>query len=202
VLSSSAINLAAMGDEVFKEIYQYTSRLEFLFKVVEDTQNTIRFLDTKAAFCVTLLTAMMAAAFQFSTGHPRFPHTHAVLLGIFVALALVCVSICVRVIFPTVHHQGTFSVAGPAEPAFFLVPKGQRHRLRDTLGNQPPQGLEKTHANYLASMMAAGDADLVRSMCDEVVTISFLRQVKSDRLHLAIQLLSVTVLAFFLQLAL
>ena len=38
-------------------------------------------------------------------------------------------------------------------------------------------------------------------MCDEVVTISFLRQVKSDRLHLAIQVLSLTVLAFFFQLA-
>ncbi len=190
-----------MGDEVFKEIYQYTSRLEFLFKVVEDTQNTIRFLDTKAAFCVTLLTAMTAAAFQFSTGHSRFPHAHAVLLGMFVILALVCVSICLRVIFPTVHHQGTFSVAGPAEPAFFLVPKSQRHRLSDTLGNQPPKGLETTHAAYLASTMAASDADLVRSMCDEVVTISFLRQVKSDRLHLGIQVLSVTVLAFFLQLA-
>lgn len=62
-----------MDNELFKEIYQYTSRLEFLFKVVEDTQNTIRFLDTKAAFCVTLLTAMMAAAFQFSSAHHRFP---------------------------------------------------------------------------------------------------------------------------------
>ena len=87
-------------------------------------------------------------------------------------------------IFPTVHLQGSFSATAAAEPPFFLVPKSQRHRLRDTLGNQPPQGLETTHATYLASMMAANDADLVRSMCDEVVTISFLRQVKSDRLHL------------------
>jgi hypothetical protein len=179
----------------------YTNKLWFLYNVVADAQGTIRFLDTKAAFCVTLLTAMTAAAFQFSSGHHRFPQAHLVLLGIFAALTLVCLSICVRVIFPTVHLQGTFSVGGPAEPPFFLVPKGQRHRLRDTLGNQPPRGLETTHAAYLASTMAASDADLVRSMCDEVVTISFLRQVKSDRLHLGIQVLSVTVLAFFLQLA-
>ena len=106
-----------------------------------------------------------------------------------------------RVIFPTVHLQGAFSAAGSAEPPFFLVPKSQRHRLRDTLGNQPPQGLETTHANYVDTMMAASDADLVRSMCDEVVTISFLRQVKSDRLHLGVQILSLTVLAFFFQLA-
>ena len=34
---------------------EHSSRLEFLYKAVEDTQNTIRFIDTKAAFFVTLL---------------------------------------------------------------------------------------------------------------------------------------------------
>ena len=180
----------------------YTSKLWFLYNVVTDVQGTIRFLDTKAAFCVTLLTAMAAAAFQFSSSHHRFPQAHLVFLGIFVLLALACLSVCVRVIFPTVHLQGSFSATGVSEqPPFFLVPKRQRHSLRDTLGNQPPEGLESTHTTYVTSMMVASDADLVRSMCDEVVTISFLRQVKSDRLHLAIQVLSLTVLAFFFQLA-
>ncbi len=179
----------------------FANKLWFLYNVVTDAQGTIRFLDTKAAFCVTLLTAMAAAAFQFSSSHHRFPQAHLVFMGIFALMALACLSICVRVIFPTVHLQGSFSATGAAEPPFFLVPKSQRHRLRDTLGNQPPQGLEATHANYLATMMAASDADLVRSMCDEVVTISFLRQVKSDRLHLGVQILSLTVLAFFFQLA-
>jgi hypothetical protein len=179
----------------------YSSKLWFLYNVVSDVQGTIRFLDTKAAFCVTLLTAMTAATFQFFSSHHRFAQVHLVLQGIFAALALACLSVCVRVIFPTVHLQGSFSVTGVNEPPFFLVPKRQGNSFRDTLGNQPPEGLEATHATYLASMMAATDADLVRSMCDEVVTISFLRQVKSDRLHLAIQVLSVTVLVFFIQLA-
>lgn len=179
----------------------YTSRLFFLYNVVIDVQGTIRFLDTKAAFCVTLLTAMMAAAFQFSPSHPRFPHAHLFFLTIFAVCTLVCVSICVRVIFPTVHLQGSFSATGATEPPFFLVPKRERHKLRDILGNRPPVGLEATHAAYLASIMAATDADLVRSMSDEAVTISVLRQVKSDRLHLGIQVLSLTVVVFFLQLA-
>jgi hypothetical protein len=190
-----------MDNEVFQAAFEYSSRLEFLFKVVEDTQNTIRFLDTKAAFCVTLLTAMMAAAFQLSGPNRAFPRAHLVFLGIFAVCALACLSVCVRVIFPTVHNQGTFSAAAPSAPSFFLVPHRERHRLRHTLGNRPPEGLESTHADYLAAVMAADDAELVRSMCDEVVTISFLRQIKSDRLHLAIQVLAATVIAFFVQLA-
>ncbi|HZD48001.1 MAG TPA: hypothetical protein VE178_04580 [Silvibacterium sp.] len=179
----------------------FNSRLWFLYNIVADVQGTIRFLDTKAGFCVTLLTAMMAAAFQFSGPHHAYPLAHSLLRGVFAVLALACLSICVRVIFPTVHLQGSFSIIAPAEPAFFLVPKMHGHKLRYTLGNQAPEGLEMTHASYTASVMAASDADLVRSMCDEVVTISFLRQVKSDRLHLGIQVLALTVLAFFVQLA-
>jgi hypothetical protein len=196
-----AIATILLHSPAMDEQPDYNSKLWFLYNVVTDAQGTIRFLDTKAAFCVTLLTAMTAAAFQFSRSLHRFPQGHLVFLGIFGVLALTCLSVCVRVIFPTVHIQGSFSVADVTEPPFFLVPKHQRHSLRDTLGNQAPAGLETTHATFLASMMAASDADLVRSLCDEVVTISFLRQVKSDRLHLAIQILSVTVVAFFLQLA-
>jgi len=179
----------------------YNSKLWFLYNVVTDTQGTIRFLDTKAAFCVTLLTAMMAASFQFSDAHHRFPHLHLVFLAIFAVLTFACLSICVRVIFPTIHHQGAFSVSGAAEPPFFLVPKQRHRKWRDILGNKPPEGLEMTHATFTAALMAANDADLVHSMCDEVVTISFLRQAKSDRLHIGIKLLAVTVLAFFAQLA-
>jgi hypothetical protein len=190
-----------MDNATSASVFEYSSRLEFLYKVVEDTQNTIRFLDTKAAFCVTLQTAMMAAAFQLSSRHHYLPRTHLIFLGIFAVLTLFCISICVRVIFPTVHLQGSLSGAGHAGPTFFLVPRRERHRLRDTLGNQPPKGLEAAHAAYFDSVIGAQDPELVRSMCDEVVTISFLRQVKSDRLHLAIQFLAVTVLAFFIQLA-
>ena len=189
-----------MGIEASNSVLEYNSRLEFLFRVVEDTQNTIRFLDTKAAFCVTLLTAMMAAAFHLPGPPPLYPQAHIFFAVAFAVLTLACLSICLRVIFPTVHLQGTFSAAGAAEPTFFLVPKRQRHRLRDTLGNRPPEGLEATHAAYTASVLAASDVDLIRSMSDEVVTISYLRQLKSDRLHLGIQVLSVAVVAFFVQL--
>jgi hypothetical protein len=177
-----------------------TSRLYFLYNVVQDTQGTIRFLDTKAGFCVTLLTAMMAVALQFSSPHRRFPQAHVALLSLFAALALVCLFICVRVIFPTTHLQGSFSIGDPPGPAFFLVPKLRRKHTWEVLGNAAPEGAEAIHAAYLASVMASDDAELLRSMSDEVVTISFLRQVKSERLHLALRILSLTVLAFFLQL--
>ena len=43
---------------------EYSERLTFLYKIVEDTQNTVRFLDTKAAFCVTLFSGMGAGVLE------------------------------------------------------------------------------------------------------------------------------------------
>lgn len=50
-------------DSDANQAFGFSGRLEFLCRAVNDSQETIRFLDAKAGFCVTLLTAMMVAAF-------------------------------------------------------------------------------------------------------------------------------------------
>ena len=49
-------------------------------------------------------------------------------------------------------------------------------------------------------MLRASDAELVRSMCDEVIIVSAIRQLKSDRLHAAILSLVLAIGLFFVQL--
>jgi len=177
----------------------YTSRHLFLYYAINDTQNTIRFLDTKAAFCVTLLTAMMAAAFQFATPSHALSPTHRVAFGLFLVFTLACLSMCLRVIFPTIHLH--IAEGGPAQPSFFPVPRARHHWILDTLRSRMPTGLQLSHDRYLQSMVSADDAALLRSLSEEMITISLIRQVKSDRLHVAILALSVALIAFFIQLA-
>lgn len=182
----------------FKE---HESRLQFLYNVVRDTQDTIRFLDTKAGFCVTLLTAMMAVTFGPLSHGLRGGAVHHTLLAIFGAGTLFTLAMCLRVIFPTIHLQGTFSASGPVSPAFFLPHKGNRSVVGSVwAGGTNP--LAVSHDQYLGDVMKADDADLVRSMCDEVIVISAIRQLKADRLHVAIVSLFVVVTLFFLQMML
>jgi hypothetical protein len=179
---------------------EHESRLEFLYSVVKDSQETIRFLDTKAGFCVTLLTAMMAAAFG-PLAHPtNHRYLHDAGITGFTVTTLFALMICLRVIFPTIHLQGTFSAAGPAAPAFFLPPKGNRSKFRALWGGGGASPLGLTHDNYMADVMKATDIDLVRSMCDEVILVSAIRQLKSDRLHAAIITLFLAMALFFIQL--
>lgn len=177
------------------------NRLEFLHHLISDTQENIRFLDTKAGFCVTLLTAMMAAGFSsLGPAHQRTP-LHITLQGAFALVTLLTLIICIRVIFPTIHLQGTFSAKGPASPVFFLPHNPKRNQWRSIFDSSTnPLGI--THDEFSASVLAASDADLIQSLCDDVIIVSAIRQVKSDRLHAAIIGLSLTIVLFFLQLIL
>jgi hypothetical protein len=174
-------------------------RLEFLYKVVEDTQNTIRFLDTKAAFCVTLLSGMAALALQRPPSHSL---TERVVFRIFMACAATALLVCLRVIFPTVKPSGklfgkTRRAPGQPLPPRFYVGHNKAHRwLLNTISSRTGDVLNETHDTYLAELSAATDEALLSSMCDEVLMVALIRQVKSDRLHAAMFCIVATVLAF------
>jgi len=51
-------------------------------------------------------------------------------------------------------------------------------------------------ASYTATMMGATDDDLLISMCDEMVVISLIRQIKSDRLHTVMYTLGAEIALF------
>jgi hypothetical protein len=169
----------------------FNNRLTFLYRMTEDTQATIRFLDTKAVFCVTLLSGMAAVALQ--RPH-QFTTVYHLLLSCFLVVTVISLAVCMRVIFPTIKPSGSFGP--PAEPKFYIGHNKAHHWALHTIRNPVNNVLSETHSTYLASLQRATDADLLASMCDTVVTLAFIRQIKSDRLHAAMICLTVTVLLF------
>ena len=167
------------------------SRLNFLYKVVEDTQNTIRFLDTKAAFCVPLLSAMVAGALQRPQSATRHHHT---LFIAFMAGTTLTLLVCMRVIFPTI--QPSTGLIGSRGPHFYIGHNKAHHWLLHTIRDHVGNVLSKNHKTYLADLEQATDDDLLSSMCDEVLMVALIRQVKSDRLHTALFCLTGTVFLF------
>ncbi len=166
------------------EQLELQTRLEFLYKATEDAQNTIRFIDTKAAFCVTLLSGMTAGALQ--VGHPEHPLLHKIAFLIFLAEVGLSLLICLRVIFPVIKpHSAPSPHPTRALPKFFIHHQKSHHWLRHTFSSSVEDVLCEDHESYTASLAAASDADLVTAMCDEVLMVSLIRQIKSDRLHTA-----------------
>ena len=173
----------------------YSSRLNFLYRAVDDTQNTIRFIDTKAAFCVTLLSGMVVGALQTGPSHPS--PLHRILYFVFLASVGLSLLICLRVIFPLIKpHSAPSTDPSRVLPKYFIHQGRDHHWLRHTFSSAVENVLADDHASYTAALSAASDAELVSSMCDELLMVSLIRQIKSDRMHAAIFSLILAILCF------
>ncbi len=176
----------------------FSTRLEFLYRAVEDTQQTIRFIDTKAAFCVTLLSGMVAGALQ---GSPLAHHgrvLHNVCLFLFLCAVGLSLLVCLRVIFPVIKpHSATPLPSGRVAPKFFVHQAKGHHWLRHTFSNSVDDVLAEDHDSYTTTMATATSADLAVAMCDELLMVSLIRQIKSDRLHTAMYSLILAIGSFF-----
>jgi hypothetical protein len=176
---------------------EYSTRLEFLREVVKDTQETIRFLDTKAAFCVTLLSAMVAGVLEPIHAHEAHSELHTVLFWVFIATVGTCLIANMRVIFPVIKPPSAPpNTEGRPLPKFFIAQNRKHHWSRHIFRNTVQNVLAEDFATYSSVMDGATDHDLLHAMCDEVLMISLIRQIKQDRLRLAMFTLSASIVVF------
>jgi len=169
----------------------FCNRIYFLYQIIEDTQETVRFLDTKAGFCVTVLSGMAAVSIQ----HPGTrPAVHIALFALFMAVEVCSILVCLRVIFPTVKPHINNGV--PAKPRFYIGHNKAQHWIKHTLANPSDNILSESKITYFESLKQASDEDLMSSLADTVLTLAFIRQIKSDRLHAAMFCLITSVFLF------
>lgn len=169
--------------EEAQEPKDYGRAIEFAYAVVKDTQDTIRFLDTKAAFSVTLLTAALAVILQLPA--TRFQSVHW-LLVVFLTVVGASLLLFLRVISPTIRPPRRHVMALSGGPRFYVGPGAKNHRLRHALSSPTGNILSETHESYLESLLRAGEPELLSSLSATITTLSVIRQVKSDRLHVAL----------------
>jgi len=186
------MSAAASSEEpVVHHAEDFSNRIHFLYQIIEDTQETVRFLDTKAGFCVTLLSGMAAVSIQ----HPGSrPAVHLVLFALFMAVEVCSILVCLRVIFPTVKPH--INNGAPAKPRFYIAHNKAHHWVKHTIANPSDNILSESKITYFESLKQATDEDLMSSLADTVLTLAFVRQIKSDRLHAAMFCLIASVFLF------
>ncbi len=186
---------AADTNSLVSESANYETRLEFLYKAVEDTQNTIRFLDTKAAFSVTLLSGMAAVVLQSKHAGPGMLPVAA--LSLFIVFTSLTLFFCMRVIFPVLKPPSDHSLHTTRTiPKFYVSHHRSHHWLRHTLTNDAKDVLCEDRGSFTASLMGASDNDLLVAMCDELLMVSLVRQIKADRLKTVQYTLAAAIVLF------
>jgi hypothetical protein len=160
-------------------------QFEFLYKALEDSQSTIRHLDVKAAFGIALLSAMIEKTL---TGLGAYIPWHGQLVwreGLFVAF-LICsilsITVVARIIFPVNNPAQNVSVSAPTALSFYIHNFHPRRWLR-FFSTKPSFSKLSLGESELASAVQAASTDaLLIVLTAEVLKVSYIRQIKMDRL--------------------
>jgi hypothetical protein len=172
--------------------------LTFLYKVIDDNQATIRFLDTKAAFGIAVLGAMVGKLLDRDQLVACASHGLVVIVisAVFALLVVIAATLGYKTVFPTVNPAQNASIPDNLEPKFFISKFSPKRFLRLFSANRRFVMLETTHAGYCAALKQATAENLESIAAAEVLKLSFIRQLKTDRLAAFATVLIPTVILF------
>jgi len=173
--------------------------LTFLYKIIDDNQAIIRFLDTKAAFGIAVLGAMVGKVLDRDQLIACGSHGLVVtILSVLFALLVIFAAVLgYKTVFPTINPaQNVSSFPDNLEPKFFISSFSHKSILRLFSSRKRFSMLQTTHADYCAALKQAAPGDLESIGAAEVLKLSFIRQLKTDRLEWFAKTMIATV-AFF-----
>jgi hypothetical protein len=177
-------------------------KLQFLYKVIDDTQGITRFLDAKAAFAVALLSAMTGKVlsdlpYYFPLGSQ--PLWRKAILYLFWTLALMTGFVVFRAIFPVSNPRKNINaIPDECKPQFFVWRFDPKSWMR--IWSSAPQfsTMALSQREFVNDIESATTGGLVTSLAAEVLKVSYIRQIKADRLRTAGILLFVSSILFVL----
>jgi hypothetical protein len=173
--------------------------LTFLYKIVDDNQETIRFLDTKAGFGIAVLGAIVGKVLFDQDQLTAFKSHGPMVLALSVAFALVVVLsafLGFKTVHPTINPAQNVSFPDDLEPKFFIYKFSCCRFLRLFSNSKKFATLETTHTAYCAALRESTPEKLESIVAAEVLKLSFIRQMKMDRLRAFAWALIVTVILF------
>src|SRR5438445_105382 len=130
---------------------------EFLYRIIDDTQGTIRSLDAKAGIGIFVLGAMVSKllepnVFSAIKANGAFGISVFALFAIFVVVSSVLVF---RVVFPMVNPAQNVEVPDGLRPPFFIAQLQPSHRWRLFSSNPRFARLAETYSEYSVSIQNA-----------------------------------------------
>jgi hypothetical protein len=171
---------------------------DFLYKIIDDSQGTIRALDTKAGLGIVVLGAMISKMLdQDQVKLIAAGGKLTVVLGVLFAVSWIGAAILAfKTVFPMINPAENVELPASLRPPFFLAKLSHSGFLRHFSGNKNFARLAETHASYSSALQAAS-VDVIEAVAvAEVLKLSFIRQMKTDRLGLFAKTLVVAVIAF------
>ena len=185
------------GTEAAKQ--DRTHILSFLYKMLDDNQGIIKYLDTKAGFGIAILGAIIGKIVfdqnQIVALLSQGPRT-AIVFAAFGLFAILAAILGFLTVFPMINPAENVCYPSELDPQFFITEFDPK-RIGRLFSSRPQYvRLKKTHSQYCRTLENATPAQIETVLAAEVLKLSFIRQLKIDRLTAFALFLSLTVITF------
>lgn len=180
------------------------NKIDFLNSAISDAQELIKFIDTKTAVIITILGAYLVPFFasldkiiEYSSGYSNWFWFFIILFFILITL---CIIVTARIIKPTNNPLENVNFGNSSKPTlkFFLTPNDYSKGSFQSFTNSDKFKLIENFQTYSQTLNAAGDIDIINSLTLELFKVSYIRNIKNDRLTTLLRLLVITTISFFI----
>lgn len=176
------------------------NKVNFLSTAIADAQELIRFIDSKTTVVITILGSYIVAYFavieKIVANYNLYNIDFIVSFYIFVALLILSILITVRIIKPTNNPAENIDLDGITSPSlnFYIAPNKYKG-IFFPFYNSKKFKLSKTLKDYNSQLK---DTEILNSLTFELLKVSYIRNVKSDRFNTLMWFLFFTTIAFFI----
>lgn len=173
----------------------FETKFNFLVAAISDTQEIIKFIDTKVAFATIAIGGMVTVLFSdtrsICQNYCSLACAAKILLWITVVGIILSIYCLANVIFPI-----TKSYCAKITPRFYLGSNRKEKKRFILFSNKID--IIPTIENYQEQIANADEIQIIKSLTCELYTVSYIREVKTQRLNNLLIILTMTAVAFIL----
>ena len=177
-------------------------QITFLSIAISDTQELIRFIDTKTAIVITILGSYLVCFFVSMDKIVQYSEYYSFgfwfFLTIFSLLLIACILITTRIIKPTNNPIDNIDISLEAKPnlKFYLAPNKQTWSF--IFHNSSKFKLQENFDAYYQLINNCDENEVTKSLTFELFKISFIRNIKNERFNWLLKFLIITTIVFLI----
>lgn len=180
-------------------------KINYLVSGINDAQSLITFMDTKAAFIMTIIAAYMIKTYSMvDVIIKNYSHIYIynwILILIFMSCLILCVIVIIRIIKPTNNPQSNVTFNGESLPKLKFFLDGMEYSDYKWLSifmNRKADKLSASFPEYKKTLSETNEQDIIDSLIFELQKISYIRNIKIKRFYSLLSLFIFTSVVFLI----
>lgn len=167
------------------------NQIEFLYNAIFDVQDLIKFIESKAAFIIGILSTYLAVLFltleSIIKYLPSWSFAFWSLYGLFISLVFCSIWIILKIIIPINKPGECIKISKDHVPdiEFYLAPN-EYNTILFPFFNSYNHKLKAEFFSFYNSISALDETLIIKVLTFELFKISYIRNIKTDRLRVLI----------------